>query len=112
MAEGDPLVNVIEHGISRIKHASDCVAVLLKELKLQADAGSFRLFYAVDLVNSFYRPTNMMWPDKTGLHVDQITIGRAFKKLLLNDWVRIRVLIVSSNRIMLLQSLSLCYACK
>lgn len=84
---GAPLTDVIEHGISRIKHASDCLAVLLKELKLHANDGNCRIFCAVDLVNSFYRPTNVLWPDRTGVVVDLITIGRAFKKLFRNDWV-------------------------
>ena len=86
-AEGSPVMHVIEHGISRIKHASDCVAVLLKELKAHANAGRCRIFCAVDLVNAFYRPTNLRRVDNTGIHVDDITIGRAFKKMLKNDWV-------------------------
>ena len=85
--KGDRLTDVIEHGISRIKHASDCLAVLLKELKEHAKGGGCRVFCAVDLVNAFYRPTNLRREDLTGIQVDHFTIGRAFKKLFRNDWV-------------------------
>ena len=85
--KGDRLTDVIEHGISRIKHASDCLAVLLKELKEHAKEGGCRVFCAVDLVNAFYRPTNLRREDLTGIQVDHFTIGRAFKKLFRNDWV-------------------------
>lgn len=84
---GAPLTDVIQHGIGRINHASDCLAVVLKELKEQACAGKFRLYVSVDLVNSFYRPTNIRRQDCTGVQVCQTTMGKAFKKMFLNDWV-------------------------
>ena len=85
--KGDKLTDIIEHGIHRIKHSSDCVAVLCKELKEQANAGVFKMFVAVDCVNSFYRKPNIRLPDLSWGDVDNITIVRAFKKLLRNDWV-------------------------
>lgn len=88
-ADGDKLTDVIEHGISRIKHASDCLAVVVKEVKLHASAGRCRVFVATDLVNSFYRETILRNTDHTGMPVDDITIGRAFKKVFRNDWVRV-----------------------
>jgi hypothetical protein len=85
--KGDKLTDVIEHGIHRIKHSSDCVAVLCKELKEQANDGKFRMLVAVDQVNSFYGKPNMRLPDLSWADIEDLTIVRAFKKLFKNDWV-------------------------
>lgn len=84
---GEPLTNVIEHGLQRIKHASDCVAVVLKELEIAANSGKVKILYAVDIANCFYRPTRVKYPDRSGVPVDNTTIGRAFKKLFKSNWV-------------------------
>ena len=86
--EGEPLTNVIEHGISRMKHASDAVAVILKELKLAASEEKCRILVAVDCVHRFFqKPRTLFHPDGSWMEVDQMTHARAFKKLLYNDWV-------------------------
>ncbi|KAI1301449.1 28S ribosomal protein S29, mitochondrial [Halotydeus destructor] len=84
---GEPLTNVVEHGINRMKHASDCVAVVLKELKKSSKEGSCRLLVTCDIVNTFYSKTaEVRHPNQMEAAVDHFTIGRAFKKLFLNDW--------------------------
>lgn len=78
--------------MARIKHASDCVAVVLKELEIAANAGKCKILYAVDIANCFYRNTNVKYPDKvTPVVVDNTTIGRAFKKLFKSNWVSDRI---------------------
>ncbi|KAH9412894.1 28S ribosomal protein S29, mitochondrial [Dermatophagoides pteronyssinus] len=83
---GDPIQSIIEHGINRINHASDCMAVLLKELKLNSAKGNCRLMVVVDKANAFYEPSRLRFPDRTFATVDDITIARAFKKLFRKDW--------------------------
>lgn len=83
---GDTLISIVDHGINRIKHASDCLAVLLKELQLHSAKGNCRLLVVVDKVNAFYEPSRLMFPDKTMCFPDDITIVRAFKKLFKKDW--------------------------
>lgn len=84
---GDPLKNVLEHGINRIKHSSDCMAVILKEIKAQASEGKCRVLVVADRANVFYEKGKVQYPDKSLVEVDNITIARAFKKLFRNDWV-------------------------
>lgn len=84
---GESIMNVIDHGIARIKHASDCVAVLLKELKLAANQGKTRMFVGVDIANVFFRRTRLRHEDETEVEPNEITIARAFVKLFQNDWV-------------------------
>ncbi|XP_071039776.1 small ribosomal subunit protein mS29 isoform X2 [Parasteatoda tepidariorum] len=86
---GAPLTDVIEHGIERVRHASDCVAVLLKEIKLLSQSGRFKTAVVVDGVNAFFSKTNKFQfkkADKSVALADDITIVRAMKKLLNNDW--------------------------
>ncbi|XP_017494067.1 PREDICTED: 28S ribosomal protein S29, mitochondrial-like [Rhagoletis zephyria] len=83
---GDSLMSIVEHGINRIKHASDCMAVLLKELKLNSEKGNCRLLVVADKANAFYEPTLLRFPDRTCATADDITIARAFKKLFKKDW--------------------------
>lgn len=85
--EGEPITNVIEHGINRANHASDCVAVILKEVKSFANQGKCRVLVAVDKANMFYGVTNVEYPDKSKAYVEKVTIARAFRKLFKNDWV-------------------------
>ncbi|XP_013773297.1 28S ribosomal protein S29, mitochondrial-like isoform X1 [Limulus polyphemus] len=84
--EGEPLLSIADHGINRMKHASDCVAVILKELREYSQKGMFTTFVAVDGVNCFFRPTDVKRENKVIVPADEITLIRAFKKLLKNDW--------------------------
>lgn len=84
---GDPLKNILEHGINRIKHSSDCMAVILKEIKAQASEGKLKALVVADKVNTFYEKSKIKYPDKSLVEIDNITIARAFKKLFTNDWV-------------------------
>ncbi|KAI2797757.1 28S ribosomal protein S29, mitochondrial [Blomia tropicalis] len=83
---GDSLLSIVEHGINRIKHASDCMAVLLKELKYNSEKGNCRLMVIADKVNAFYESSDLRFPDRTYVTVDDITIARAFKKFFTQKW--------------------------
>jgi small subunit ribosomal protein S29 len=37
--EGAPLLELMEHGINRVKYASDCVVALVKEIKAHSTQG-------------------------------------------------------------------------
>lgn len=80
---------MIEHGINRIKHASDCAAVLTKEIKMHANAGRCKALVLVDRINTFFEEefSYLSYPDRSKVRIDEITIARAFKKLLYGDWV-------------------------
>lgn len=85
--QGEPITNVIEHGINRVNHASDCLAVLLKELKLSANEGVIKMSVLVDKVNLFYpEEPKLKHNDRKVAYPDDVTPTRAFKKLFKNDW--------------------------
>ncbi|XP_054707754.1 28S ribosomal protein S29, mitochondrial-like [Uloborus diversus] len=81
-----PLMEVVEHGLKRVRHSSDCVAVLLKEIKQQSHLGKFKTMVVIDGMNAFYSKTNIKRSDRTLAPACDVTIVNAFMKLLKNDW--------------------------
>lgn len=81
---GEPLMNVAEHGVNRVNHASDCVAVLFKELTLAADEGKIKLASILDNVRFlFLREAGILkHKGNKRILVDEITVARAIKKLI------------------------------
>lgn len=81
---GEPLINIVEHGINRVIHASDCVAALIKELMLASDTGKIKLATFIDDVRLlFQREAGVLkHTDKKKVLVDEITVARSLKKLI------------------------------
>lgn len=90
-------MSIVDHGINRIKHASDCMAVLLKELRLNSEKGNCRLMVVADKVNALYERSTLLFPDKMYATADNITIARAFKQFFHKDWVSRVMLYFASN---------------
>ncbi|RWS22940.1 28S ribosomal protein S29-like protein [Leptotrombidium deliense] len=85
--QGEPLKSVIDYGLNRMKKASDCFAVVLKEIKKAADDGKFKLLVACDVVNIlYYEFSKVRYPNKHFVEVENVTIARAMLKMLKNDW--------------------------
>lgn len=81
---GEPLEALIDHGINRVIHASDCLAVLLKELMIAADSGKIKLLSVIRRANFLfhYRSGSIKHPDYKWILVDEMTVARAIKKLI------------------------------
>lgn len=82
---GEPLIKVAEHGVNRVNHASDCLAVLFKELTLAADEGKIKLATVIDNVNFLFHREAMKeikHPDLKQVLIDEITVARGLKKLI------------------------------
>lgn len=81
---GEPLINVADHGINRVIHASDCLAVLFRELTSAADEGKIKLASVLDNVQFLFQEQagTLKHPDHKKLLVDEITVARAIKKLI------------------------------
>ncbi|KAH6939069.1 hypothetical protein HPB50_015711 [Hyalomma asiaticum] len=41
--KGEPLTNIVDHGVERMKHACSCMEALLQEIKMLTDAGRIGL---------------------------------------------------------------------
>lgn len=82
-----PLLELIDHGINRIKYASNCVVVLAEEIKNLSKAGKCRTLVAVDGFNAFFYPTTRIFTEKKEVvHPSRVTLTEAFLNLTKFDW--------------------------
>lgn len=83
---GEPLVALIDHGVNRIIHASDCLAVLIKELMLASNQGKIKLLTIMRNVDHLfhYRAGTIKHPDYKWILIDEMTVARSLKKLIKN----------------------------
>lgn len=85
--KGSPLLTLIEHGISRIKYASDCVVNLAKELKLLSNNGVCKTLVAIDGFNAFFYPNTRVFTEKKEkVHPSKVVLTEAFLELTKYDW--------------------------
>ena len=81
--KGDTLESIADHGVNRMNHASDCVAVLIKELVLAAGDGRIKLAVVIDDLQMLYTDSSpyMKHADRKRLYIEEITVARALMKL-------------------------------
>lgn len=86
-AAGSTLLELVEHGINRVKFATDTITVLLDELKQQSTEGKCRTMVAIDGFNAFFHPkTFMKFDNKIKAVPDDITITQPFLNITKSDW--------------------------
>lgn len=84
---GAPLTELIEHGINRIKFATDAICVLLDELKQQSTEGKCKTMVAIDGFNAFFHPkTRILGERKLKVTTDKVTITAPFVNITKCDW--------------------------
>ncbi|CAN8005531.1 unnamed protein product, partial [Ixodes hexagonus] len=84
--KGEPLTNIIDHGVERIKHACDCLGALLREIKQYTNSGRMKTMVILRGVNSFWQDSYLRRVDGSFIPAEDFTIVRHFKELLKNDW--------------------------
>lgn len=96
---GSPLIDIVNHGINRIKYACDCVDVLIDELKISATENKCKVLYAVDGFNALYASKTMIRIDeKYGTKVEEISIVQSLLKMLKPDWCNGAIVVAVSER--------------
>ena len=83
---GVPLSDLVDLGVARGKHASQCVHALLAELKAHASAGRCKLLMAVEKVNAFWCDSAARREDGSKVPFGDMTVVRAAEQLLRPDW--------------------------
>ncbi|ESO07686.1 hypothetical protein HELRODRAFT_170221 [Helobdella robusta] len=83
-----PMLEMIDFGLTRVKYATDVMGVVLKELKLQCNAGKFKVLVAIDGYNAFYGDTLIKQEDNRARKhkAEELSIVHFFKKLIVPDW--------------------------
>lgn len=84
---GSTLLELIDHGITRAKYASEVIKVLLEEIKQQSTDGKFKTMVVIDGYNSlFYEETNMFGEHKVMIPTSKITLTQPFIDLTNYNW--------------------------
>ncbi|TRY85585.1 hypothetical protein DNTS_010165 [Danionella cerebrum] len=84
--EGQPLGELVDQGLNRLKNSSDVVGALLRELKLQAAGGTFKLAVAVDGVNALWGKTVLRKMNREMCEPEELTLIYNLRKMMKNDW--------------------------
>lgn len=96
-----PIMDLVEHGIARVKFACDVVAALLAELKQQSSAGKCRTMVCIDGYNAFFYPhTKILGDNRVKITPDKITLTQPFVDITAHDWTN-GVCVLSVDRIAL-----------
>ncbi|XP_028138289.2 28S ribosomal protein S29, mitochondrial [Diabrotica virgifera virgifera] len=81
------LLELIEHGINRVKYASDTVVALCDEIKTLSVRGVLKTFVAVDGFNAFFYPNTRVYTEKKEMvHPQKVTLTEGFMNLTKFDW--------------------------
>ncbi|XP_055910940.1 28S ribosomal protein S29, mitochondrial [Eupeodes corollae] len=84
---GSTLSELIEHGITRVKFASDTIAALIAELKQHSTAGKCKIMVAVDGYNAFFHPiTRIVADNKAKISPNKVTLTQPFLDITNYDW--------------------------
>uniref|UniRef100_A0A8D9AT63 Small ribosomal subunit protein mS29 n=1 Tax=Cacopsylla melanoneura TaxID=428564 RepID=A0A8D9AT63_9HEMI len=82
-----PLRELVEHGISRVKYASDVVDALFQEVKILSTQGVCRTFVCVDGYNCFFTESSNCRPeDKSKVPPSRVTLTQSVLNLVQSDW--------------------------
>lgn len=84
---GASLIELVEHGIARIKYASETTAALISELKQLSTSGQCKIMVAIDGYNAFFHPITRIFSDnKQRVTPDRITLTQPFLDITSYDW--------------------------
>ncbi|XP_033152495.1 28S ribosomal protein S29, mitochondrial [Drosophila mauritiana] len=84
---GSSLIELVEHGIARIKYASETTAALIAELKQLSTAGQCKVMVAIDGFNAFFHPVTRIFSDNKQLVTpDRVTLTQPFLDITNYDW--------------------------
>lgn len=84
---GSTLLELIDHGISRAKFASEVVKVLLEEIKQQSSDGKFKTMVIIDGYSAlFSEATNMRAEYRVMVPTSKITLTQPFIDLTNHTW--------------------------
>lgn len=81
------LIDLIDHGIKRIKYASDCVTLLTEEIKNLSNNNVCKTLVAIDGFNAFFYPNTRVYTEKKEMvPPSRVTLTEGFLSLTKFDW--------------------------
>ncbi|XP_034030617.1 28S ribosomal protein S29, mitochondrial [Thalassophryne amazonica] len=88
LEKGQPLGELVEQGLTRVKSSTDVVGAIMKELRLQSGQPdtNLRLAVVVDCVNALWGKTTFKKQDKSPVDPEELTLVYNLRKLMRNNW--------------------------
>ncbi|XP_065207662.1 small ribosomal subunit protein mS29 [Planococcus citri] len=84
---GSPIMDIVAHGINRVKYACDCFDILIDELKVSATNNKCKVLCAIDGYNSLYTNKTMIRIDeKYGTKPEEVSLVQSVFKITKPDW--------------------------
>lgn len=84
---GSKMIELVDHGINRVKFASDAIEALLGELKKQSTEGKLKTMVLIDGYNSFFYPETRIFGDhKVMIPPEKVTLTKPFIDITNYDW--------------------------
>ena len=81
------ILDLVEHGINRVKYSCDVISALLVELKYFANQGHCKIMVIIDGFNSFFYPiTTIKDSNRNFIHPNRITLTQSFLNITKHDW--------------------------
>lgn len=85
--KNSPLIDLLDHGINRIKYASEVAIALSNEIKNLSRDGQCKTLVCIDGFNAFFYPqTQILAPGKIPIPPNRLTATEAFLNLTKFDW--------------------------
>ncbi|GAB0099363.1 mitochondrial ribosomal protein S29 [Sergentomyia squamirostris] len=85
--EGSTLLELVEHGINRIKFATGTISALLEQLKILSTEGKCKTMVAINGFNAFFlKKTTLEALHRVKIPPEKITIVKPFLDIVTNDW--------------------------
>lgn len=84
---GAKLIELVDHGINRVKFASEAIEALLGELKQQSTEGKLKTMVLIDGYNSFFHTKSNIYGEyKVMIPPQKITLTKPFIDITSYDW--------------------------
>lgn len=84
---GSGLLELMEHGIARVKFATGTIKALLSELKRHASENRCKVMVAIDGFNAFFHPiTRILVENKQRVLPEQVSLTEPFLDICKYDW--------------------------
>ncbi|KAF5289657.1 hypothetical protein FQR65_LT11774, partial [Abscondita terminalis] len=108
-SKDSPLIELIDHGINRVKFSSQCVVALAEEIKNFSKEGKCKTLVAIDGYNAFFYPNTRILTDKKEVvHPNNVTMTEAFLNLTRFDWSN-AVVVVTVDELAIAEKDQICH---
>uniref|UniRef100_A0A336LXC0 Small ribosomal subunit protein mS29 n=1 Tax=Culicoides sonorensis TaxID=179676 RepID=A0A336LXC0_CULSO len=84
---GSSLLELVDHGINRVKFAGDTIDALIEELKLLSTSGKCKVLAIIDQYNVFWQPLSYLrGPHRVRIKTENVTLTNPMRSISNYNW--------------------------